>query len=465
MASDNVYISDCTVSEMSMNFPESYLGNVDTFYFGGIVGRASKTTITNCWANAYVIDQDHDMTKYIGGIVGYGKGICVEDCFFDGSLEISIEQKYEYYLGGIVGYVDEGSSTMICNNLFQGSLQYYRDASGKSWSNATGGIVGAFNRYPGTLKNNISNGTMKNKLTSVGLVYAAGVCAGSNTPTGISSNVYNSGKMTIISNPQNPNYAKTGATTDANMKLASTYASWENFDEHWVINSNINNGYPMLRKFIPVAQVTGFAGSGTEADPYLIKTQQDLLGMSSYYNNNPLVEENVYWRLVNNIGMSTNANGLPIHFTPICYNKEFDGYFDGNNKTISGLLIDNQYAYTGLFGTISANHYVKDLTVTGNIYWDQAYAVGGVAGRVMTGGYLQNCTFTGNIIGVLNTKTSTECHGVVGNYGIGGAIDCSATYKDIKYAKISGTAESPTYTYYLYDWAQINTNLYDRRVG
>lgn len=88
-----------------------------------------------------------------------------------------------------------------------------------------------------------------------------------------------------------------------------------------------------------------------------------------------------------------------------------------------------------------------------------------MAGRVLAGGYLQNCHFEGNIIGVLNTKTSTETSGVIGKYEINGAIDCTATYADLKYAKIGGTAESPTYTYYLYDWAQMTTYLYNKKVA
>lgn len=117
-----------------------------------------------------------------------------------------------------------------------------------------------------------------------------------------------------------------------------------------------------------------------------------------------------------------------------------------------------------MFGTIASGSYVKNLTVNGTIYWDQTYAVGGVAGRVMAGGYLQNCVFNGNIIGVLNTKSSTECHGVVGKYEIGGANNCSATYIELKYAKIGGTTTAPTYTYYLYDWSQITTRLYNSLV-
>ena len=490
-----VNISNCTVSGFNVNIDSSYTSFV---YFGGIVGCAQSTNIIKCRANVnmslllpgYV---------YIGGIAGKLEAGTIADCLADGSLlhtdNNHVETSYPYYIGGIVGstgrekYVATTSThvnNIIANNLFQGTLKYYpsKHATGTGDTDlqeCIGGILGGSLRSDGNsyslsyVYNNIANCSFDRVISSSGwrpsfyysFELAGGVYGGRYDPLVYSPNVYNSSKMSINTpgHQLTSQYGTLGATTDANIKLASTYADWEAFDEHWIINPKINDGYPMLRAFVDIAFVTGFDGSGTEADPYLIKTHQDLLGMSNYYNNNDKLETDVYWQLANNIDVSVDANGLPIHFTPICYDKEFDGYFDGNGKTISGLLIDNQYAYTGLFGTIAANHYVKDLTVTGNVYWDQAYAVGGVAGRVMDGGYLQNCKFDGNIIGVLNTKQSTETNGVIGKYGINGAIDCTATYTDLKYAKIGGTTDAPTYTYYLYDWARITTSLYNKKVG
>ena len=314
------------------------------------------------------------------------------------------------------------------------------------------------------VQNNISNGTFKDYNTSTAYDRSGGIVGGQYAPTGVANNVYNTSKTTLRSNSDSPSFARTGATTDANVKQLSTYADWTDFDSHWIINKKINNGYPMLSAFVPVAPVTGFDGEGTANSPYLISNQQELLGFANYYNNNSLTVSNKYWKLTANIDVSKNASNVLIHFAPVCYNGTFDGYFDGNSKTISGLLIDKQYQYTGLFGTIASGSYVKNLTVNGTIYWDQTYAVGGVAGRVMAGGYLQNCVFNGNIIGVLNTKSSTECHGVVGKYEIGGANNCSATYIELKYAKIGGTTTAPTYTYYLYDWSQITTRLYNSLV-
>ena len=437
-----VTLNNCSVRGLTLNAygtsSTSYSNNTCELY--GFVAQAynylgnSGLTITKCYNDTTIIATDTYCTTlhvagFIGGRVGtYNAIVNVSDCF----AEPTIICKPSSTVGSanLFGIVNNTSRYTYTNNLVQGSFTggyVYGSVRNVSLANATYAIVNM--NIESTLSTNGSVVFNTEKVTSV---------SSSNVGSGVSSE---------------------------QMKLASTYAGWTDFDEHWIIDSKINNGYPMLRAFVDIAQVTGFDGDGTENSPYLIKTHQDMLGVASYYNDNNLTKGDIYWKVANDIDMSVDANDMLIHFTPICYAKEFDGYFDGNGKTISGLLIDNQYEYTGLFGTIASNHYVKDLTIKGNIYWDEAYAVGGVAGRVLAGGYLQNCHFEGNIIGVLNTKSSTETNGVVGKFEIDGAIDSTATYTDLKYAKIGGSSEAPTYTYYLYDWAQIKTYLYDKKVG
>ncbi len=449
--------------------------------FGGIVGEISGgVKVRQCTSNltAKVKTESSRYSTYanVGGIVGLiiqntsltGANE-ISDCYSTATINITSYKKTSNHpIGGIVGGLmrSAGSTTvvsinsLVTNNLFQGTI--YDKSFGGGWNGATiiGGIVGVSYDSSAKISNNVSNGTLTATLTASenrgGIMYLAQA----NT---YSNNAYNSSKITALTSSATAVQSH-GATSDANMKNSSTFSSWTDFANHWVMQGNVNDGYPMLKCFLEIAKVTGFDGAGTSASPYLIKTHQNLMGMASYYNDNALTEPDVYWKLVNNLDMSKDAKNILTHFVPIAHSVEFTGYFDGNGKTISGLLIDNQYKYTGLFGTIASNHYVKNLTVKGNIYWDQAYAVGGVAGRVLAGGYVQNCNFEGNIIGVLNTKSSTECNGVVGIYSIGGAINCSATYADLKYAKIGGTSTSPTYTYYLYDWARITTKLYNKAV-
>lgn len=455
-------ITNCTVTGFKLTFTSSQSSVI--MYVGGVAGIINGK-ISKSSSDAYISIQSV-YNKFVGGIAGCTSTATVEDCYFSGTLMHNSHQTktlHDYSIGGIVGRAQ--TPTTIQNNLFQGTLQYNTRTSYNSGHQETaGGILGMSNATTVVVQNNISNGTFKDYNTSTAYDRSGGIVGGQYAPTGVANNVYNTSKTTLRSNSDSPSFARTGATTDANVKQPSTYADWTDFDSHWIINKKINNGYPMLSAFVPVAPVTGFDGEGTANSPYLISNQQELLGFANYYNNNSLTVSNKYWKLTANIDVSKNASNVLIHFAPVCYNGTFDGYFDGNSKTISGLLIDKQYQYTGLFGTIASGSYVKNLTVNGTIYWDQTYAVGGVAGRVMAGGYLQNCVFNGNIIGVLNTKSSTECHGVVGKYEIGGANNCSATYIELKYAKIGGTTTAPTYTYYLYDWSQITTRLYNSLV-
>lgn len=439
-------ITNCVVENFSAKLKDLCDYGLSYSGFAGIQG----TEIMNCRAenNATIVCSKGASTSYIGGFIDDDKdGLSrrVINCISSGNIVVVDTTSSVSYVSGFFG---RSVRAHISNCLSLCNVEY-------TSTNSKATLTGlAYVNYSTNLSNNIVNGVVKggSKFMSAG-----GLSVGGDETAG----KYNANRFSVTGATS---VNTTGATTDADMKLRSTYADWTDFDTYWVIDPQYNNGYPILKTFMADFPSTLFNGAGTESDPYLIETSDDLLKMGAHYLDDN-ASADLYFKLANDINMSKDSSGLPIHFTPICYNKSFDGYFDGNNKTISGLLIDNQYEYTGLFGTIASNHWVKNLTVKGNIYWDEAYAVGGVAGRVLAGGYLQNCHFEGNIIGVLNTKPSTECNGVVGKFEINGAIDCTATYTDLKYAKIGGTAESPTYTYYLYDWAQMTTYLYDKAVA
>lgn len=450
-------INNCSIRGLTMEAYGSSGNTTSTQYMSGFVGVEYKyicqprLTITNCYTDTDIkVTKNLSNSVYVAGFTAFCSDgyLTMDSCLYDGDIyttSAKVKGVYLFSMGARSLY-----SKSISNILVQGNAYVENNSS---YNTVYFGIAGS---------KIVLNSTIDTKSPTTATTYTPFSRADASYDW--ANCVFNRDKIT--NRNTNATMDSFGATTDEDMKLRSTYADWTDFDGHWIIDPNINNGYPMLRAFVDVAKVTGFDGSGTETDPYLIKTQQDLLGMASYYNDNAVFgQNNIYWKLANDIDVSRDANNALIHFTPICYNKSFDGYFDGNNKTISGLLIDNQYEYTGLFGTIASNHWVKNLIVKGNIYWDEAYAVGGVAGRVLAGGYLQDCHFEGNIIGVLNTKPSTENNGVVGKFEINGAIDCTATYTDLKYAKIGGTAESPTYTYYLYDWAQMTTYLYNKKVA
>ncbi len=160
-----------------------------------------------------------------------------------------------------------------------------------------------------------------------------------------------------------------------------------------------------LKIYVPS---TLFKGNGTEASPYLIETEQDLINLSnaSFGKN---YGSGLYFKLVNDITVQNN-------WQPICFNGVVDGWpsswysfagiFDGNNKTIT-FTINQTNAYgVGLFAGLSGT--VKNLTIKGTIT-AKGY-VGGVAGRLYTGAVIDNVTNYVNI-----TATNNQIGGIAGN--------------------------------------------------
>ena len=202
---------------------------------------------------------------------------------------------------------------------------------------------------------------------------------------------------------------------------------------------------------------TAFAGgSGTEADPYQIETPEQLAKLAADINTGipELDHSKEYFKLTKDIDLSAHrwipigsgsANGS-FH--------AFAGYFDGNDKTITGLRVDesDDHFSAGLFGNVtgyeiknlkikdayvktesgdetenagiligSAAHgygmttSVKDCSVSGIVESDSA-RTGGLAGYNSYGTY-ENCTAD------VKVKGAGKAGGFVGE-------DFSGTYKN-----------------------------------
>ena len=114
-------------------------------------------------------------------------------------------------------------------------------------------------------------------------------------------------------------------------------------------------------------------------------------------------------------------------WTPIGYSngsdvlREFAGTFDGGGHTVSGLYINSEATYAGLFGVVGEDGTVKNLTVAGDIT-NKGKFTGGVIGYNL--GAVENCAFTGKVNGGGGTGDSAGYEhgnytgGVAGiNYG------------------------------------------------
>ncbi len=198
----------------------------------------------------------------------------------------------------------------------------------------------------------------------------------------------------------------------------------------------------------PAAQTMG---SGTHADPYLIHNiyqlqaiagvdhqgnslqASEFTGNSYLYGNGLLRQLSSHYRLVNDVSASItstwNRGGgfIPIG-TGVCNSSDvrcdtataarlvdgtpvrFSGTFDGSNFEISGLTINRQSSYLGLFGEAGVGSVIANLELTSANIINSAtrsnpsdavkFSHGGVLVGQMLGGTIDNVRVTGRFMGI-----------------------------------------------------------------
>ena len=135
-----------------------------------------------------------------------------------------------------------------------------------------------------------------------------------------------------------------------------------------------------------------------------------------------------------NITLTADINLSGIDWTPIGidYNHQYTGTFNGKDKTITGLTVNQEGTnYVGLIGYLGSGGKVQNVVLEGvQITSDNSsgYA-GGVAGNSF-GGTIENCSVSGSVSG------SFSVGGVVGSQWGGSITGCnsSATVKGVIFA-------------------------------
>ncbi len=218
---------------------------------------------------------------------------------------------------------------------------------------------------------------------------------------------------------------------------------------------------------IPQLVVTEWQGEGTEANPWKIKTLDDLVLLADKVNNDPDQTyggpytfhtksfNGKYFRVENDIDMSG------YRFTPIgnAWTQRFSGTFDGNGHTRTGLNVNTGVkGYAGLFGCADTASVIKNLTLKNVKVSSMYYYTAGVVGY-QDHGNIENCHVTGTITsegigsgGIValgnNVKNSTFEGTIASTGGINGGI-AGETYGHIDNCWAKGTvkAAGPTDTY------------------
>ena len=204
-----------------------------------------------------------------------------------------------------------------------------------------------------------------------------------------------------------------------------------------VITMNVVSAY--ADSSVPVTRWDNYAatkfagGTGTKDDPYRIENGEQLAKLAKDVSARN-THKGEYFRLEKNVDLSAHR-WIPIgDYGGISY-KHFDGFLDGNCKTISGMVVDQSkdQQSAGLFGYISnatnGNEVgVKDLTIANAaLYVDESiladpngFVSAGilVAGAMVNDGYkgtgvFENISVSGTIT-VKATNGSNKIGGLIG---------------------------------------------------
>ena len=313
------------------------------------------------------------------------------------------------------------------------------NASNITGDNITAGTV-SFNPQTNTLTLNnatISNdGSDPEPMETPGVYYSG---TDDFTINLIGTNTINSGNCSAIRGGQTPKLIFTKAGEQPASLLMETTEEESVIDgfsgevkheglfliKDQIFGSDVPNTYMVL-----VSSTLLGGGSGTAADPLLIKTTEDLTTFA-YYICNGKISSDVSVKLYNDI----DCKGLT-NFAPIGYgNYFFDGTFDGNGKAIKNLTItDNAGDCVGLFRILGENGMIKDLTIDnltlsgGN---SSSNNIGGLVG-VLNGGAISNCILKNSTISCKTNSLSPTVGGLVGGLSSGSITDCTVQACTVK---------------------------------
>lgn len=202
-----------------------------------------------------------------------------------------------------------------------------------------------------------------------------------------------------------------------------------------------------------------FEGTGTQNDPFRIYTAEELKNVADMVNNTAAnyCYGTSYYKQMADIDLSSYSNWTPIGrfyesaaSDTYTYDAAFNGQYNGNCHSITGLQVVYERNYAGLFGKTYKDAVIENLSVSGCVT-STGVCVGGIVGEFGYGSVIRNCDFSGTV------KGSSITGGIIGKVRGGGTI--SGCYVN---AEVTATA-SDSYAGGLLgcDETGLNTNCVD----
>ena len=371
-------------------------------YIGGVAGYVGSAA-NLCW-NTGSVNASGTTKKniYTGGIVGYG---AATNCYNNGSVTGATD-KNKYVTGGISGNGNvansynlgdvtgaEGSAYGISNR--KGANSYYLcKLNGKETAKYVNS--GAEQEITATTEDGktvykvgddvLVNVLNENRGTYIELINKQDA---PNNPVHITrwDGSFEPGVEGVITLVYDPNGGEGAAVTEqqrvegdtgsftikSDTELGfkhenGTFLGWStnpyaktadnSYDAGKTVSVEKNKSLTLYAVWSPI-----WAGSGTEAAPYEIPDVGKLTALQKQVNENGFSYTGKWFRLTNNIDLNNEL------WTPIGVDAlhSFGGSLDGGGKTISGLKVETNGAWAGLFGSVRGTYGVpmtmRDLTL------------------------------------------------------------------------------------------------------
>ena len=182
------------------------------------------------------------------------------------------------------------------------------------------------------------------------------------------------------------------------------------------------------------------SGSGTKSDPYLIRTAAQLQAFAAAVNGGTGYEGQY-------ISLDADLDLTGAAWTPIGATGSFNGSFNGNYHTITGMTIGSEsekasYTEAGLFGSVGKGAAIRNVGVINAAIYNKTTtdpSVGLLAAGISENSIVESCWATGTIYSDTTSPYYSYVGGLVGSIGIKSLI-CNSWTNVVVYAK--GSSDS-----------------------
>ena len=277
--------------------------------------------------------------NYVGGVAGYNIGNI-------STISISPTIEGNENVGGIAGYSTVSIKNVIVINTTINANYNVGGITGYAYSGTSSGIVEKAS-LTGKNYTNCSNGR----------TYYTG-----------DFGAYCSNQVSINNNLNSSGYTLGSDMLTYYNKYLDTIYGGDNDSDGYYFDYD-NKGILIVKSVNEFSYEFNLKGSGTQDDPYQIKSVKDWNNIAITLNEE---RSSAVYSLMNDIDFSDNT----VYFIGT-ETVPFKGVFEGNGYTLKNIIIQSDNSYVGMFGYNTGtvrNINVNNINVKGNNY------VGGVVG-------------------------------------------------------------------------------------